>query len=282
MTVKNGFQLILLLIFGSYCSFAQSNEQRTKAGSVLDAARQATQVAKAPGGLVLSGSILRVTKLDNGTSIVDTGTFENSYDLKGQRVKLKEIVDQGVSKANGPVESSDIRITTNELVNGALVYSTSDVRKVGVKLVLPLGTPTKEEIESSLKTKAFLGTLPFVLRPFFATPTEDFAFAGIAESKDLRADILTLTVEGVTYSLYFNQVDHHLLMLAYEFSDKGTSTSVKQYFSDFKKFEGRLVPTTVKMEKHISLNGNSHRIVTEAYDIKSLKFDPTFTADLFK
>lgn len=281
MNEKSGLSLMLLLIFGSYCSFAQSSDQRAKAGSILNSARQAVQVTKAPAGLVISGSILRITKLDNGTSVVDTGTFENSYDFKGQRVKLREIVDQGVSKANGPVESSDIRIATNELVNGSLVYSTSDVRKVGLKLVLPLGTSTKEEIESSVKTKGFLATFPIVLRPFFATPSEDFAFTGIAESKDQRTDIVTTTVAGVKYSFYFDQLDHHLLMLAYEFSDKGRSTSVKQYFSDYKKFDGRLVPTMVKIEKQISLNDNSHRTVTEAYEIKSLKFDPTFEKDLF-
>jgi len=273
---------MLLLGFGAYGSLAQSTDKSARARSVLDAARQAAQVTKAPDGLAVSGSILRITKLDNGTSVVDTGTFNDSFDLKGQRVKLKETVDQGVSKANGPVESSDIRIATNELLNGALVYSNADVRKVGVKLVLPLGSPTKEEIESSVRTKAFINTFPFVLQPFFATPDDGFVFAGVAESKDQRADIITTTVAGVTYSFYFDQKDHRLLMMTYKFSDNGKSTSVKQYFSNYERFAGRLVPTTVKLEKQISINDKPNREVTEAYEIKSLKFDPTFAADLFK
>lgn len=280
--MKSAVFVALFLTLGSLSSFAQANDQRTRAKSILDAARQSVQASKQLDGLVVTGSILRITKLDNGTAVVDTGEFEDSFDLKGQRVKLKETVDQGTSKLNGPVESSGIRISTNELVNGTLAYSNSDVRKEGVKLVLPLGTPTREELESSLKGKAFLRTFPFVLRVFYAAPSEDFTFGGIAESKDQRADIVTITTQGIKYLYYFDQRTHQLLMMTCEFAEKTRSTSVKQYFSNYKEFDGRLVPTTIKMESQISLTDNSHRTVTETYEIKDLKFDPVFKTSIFK
>jgi hypothetical protein len=134
---------------------------------------------------------------------------------------------------------------------------------------------TPEENINQLKKNTFYAFFPIFLdAPYFSKL--DFAFIGMAQSKDGRANILEATAENNrTYRIFIDEKTNLLLMMVETWKNQENKQIEKKFFySDYKEFSGIKLPTKIKIER-------SGKLVEER-TIKSVKINPQFKANLFE
>jgi hypothetical protein len=78
----------------------------------------------------------------------------------------------------------------------------------------------------------------------------DFRYVGIAESGTEKADVIETAFDNTTYRLFFDSKTNLLiLMIRTVKTTNGKTLEFKHYYSNYKKFDGILLPTKIKVDR---------------------------------
>jgi hypothetical protein len=138
----------------------------------------------------------------------------------------------------------------------------------------PFASSDSTQLKDNLKKDTFYAFFPIIFDSSIYTPL-NFAFIGIAQSKNDKAAILeAVTAGGVNYRYFFDEKTNLLLMMTESWKNKDNQLREKKYFySDYKEIDGLFIASKIKVEQNEKL--------IEERTIKNLKINPIFKENYF-
>ncbi len=240
--------MIATLFIGAGFVFAQVSSD-TKAQEILTNARAA--IAK--GGVAenirsfscrLEQTSRSTVKQKNG--VADTTEITSTTEISAEVLKPKvnytwnaDINTKEVSNQQQfefKLDGKSFSFADNVMFEGRVIASNLALR-------------TREIAQKKLNQSLFLDTFYFSFDSSWYAPLQ-FSFKGIAESKNTKANVIETTLDDTTYRLFFDSKTNLLLLMIRTLKDaSGNTIEFKHYYSDYKKFDGLLLPTRIKAER---------------------------------
>lgn len=277
---KVSTKLVVLLILASIGVTSAQKKPAEK-----DVAAK-TDAAKDKGAQILKQAKETISKKVKVSDIKSLAINISSAEQIVIPTRQDRTIQGNIEKEFGLILPNKIRqnfsgdYTTNQstatwILNGSLFSLKTNVTVNGEPVGVDIDNAvSKERNISQLKYDVFINIFPVLLDCAWYVPLE-FAYVGVAEAKDGRAEVLEAqTGNGTKYRLFFDAETYLLLMMTENWKNKENKLFENKYFySDYQEKDGLLAATRIVVEK----NGK----VSEEKTIKNIKINPTFKPNFF-
>lgn len=239
--------IVTLFISGGFL-FAQVSKD-TKAQEIITNARSA--ISKGRDVQNIRGFACRLEETSTSTSKQEKGasgrteitsTTEISVEILKPKINYLWNADIRTGDANNgqqfefKLDGKSFSFADNVMFEGKVIASNLSVR-------------TREVAIKKLNQSLFRDTFHFSFDSSWYAPLQ-FSYKGIAESKNQKANIIETTLDDTTYRLFFDSETNLLLLMTRTLKDASEKTiEFKHYYSDYKEFDGILLPTKIKTER---------------------------------